>query len=66
MPPDTTPRGPRSSEAADRRVLDATVVRYRNEPDRCTVTPPDVSGDQQFTAWLSVDADALVALPENR
>ncbi|MFB6269417.1 MAG: hypothetical protein ABEH83_05700 [Halobacterium sp.] len=46
--------------------LDATVVRYKNGPDRCTVAPADVSDDQRLTAWLSVDADALVALREMR
>lgn len=50
----------------DRRVLSATVVNYRNGPDRCTVTPADVSDEERFTAWLSVDADAMLSLAEFR
>lgn len=46
--------------------LDATVVRYRDEPDRCTVTPRGVGGDRRYTTWLSVNADALVTLAEMR
>lgn len=46
--------------------LEATVVHYRNGPDRCTVAPGDVSDERRLTAWLSVDADALVRLGEMR
>ncbi|WP_336038193.1 DUF7511 domain-containing protein [Halobacterium yunchengense] len=46
--------------------LEATVVRYENGPDRCTVSPRDVDRDRQLTAWLSVNAAALVALEETR
>jgi hypothetical protein len=53
-------------EDAPEPALSATVVKYRNSPDRCTVTPADVSEDQQFTAWLSIDADAVVSLAEVR
>jgi hypothetical protein len=57
----------RNDDAGSRRgsepePLDATVVRYRNGPDRCTVAPADVDEDRQLTAWLSVDVDALVGL----
>jgi hypothetical protein len=51
---------------AGREPLNCTVVHYENAPDRCTVAPPDVDGDRQFTAWLSVNADALVPLGEMR
>jgi hypothetical protein len=46
--------------------LQATVVHYRSAPDRCTVAPGDVSDERRLTAWLSVDADALVRLGEMR
>lgn len=66
MPTDST-RGVRQSRHdVDRTPLDATVVRYQNTPDRCTLSPPDADSDRRLTAWLSVDADALVTLAENR
>lgn len=46
--------------------LEATIVHYRSGPDRCTVAPGDVSDERRLTAWLSVDADALVRLGEMR
>lgn len=46
--------------------LDTTIVHYENGEDRCTVAPPDVGADQRLTAWLSVDADAVVTLREMR
>jgi hypothetical protein len=52
--------------APNSEVLSSTVVNYRNSPDRCTVAPADVSGDRQFTAWLSIDADSVVSLAEFR
>ncbi|MCG1003431.1 MULTISPECIES: hypothetical protein [Halobacterium] len=66
MSTETTRGVARSSDDADPTPLDATVVRYQNTPDRCTLSPPNVDPDRQLTAWLSVDADALVALAENR
>jgi len=56
----------RSTDVPPREPLDGTVVRYRDAPDRCTVAPPDVDSDRELTAWLSVNADALVALTEMR
>jgi len=50
----------------EREPLRATVVTYRDSPDRCTVSPADVSDDQRLTAWLSVDTDAVVSLDESR
>jgi hypothetical protein len=62
--PETVDAGP--VEESPEPALSATVVNYRNSPDRCTVAPADVSDDRQFTAWLSIDADALVSLAELR
>ncbi|CQH57866.1 uncharacterized protein HHUB_2618 [Halobacterium hubeiense] len=66
MSTDTTRGAPQSRDDADTTPLEATVVRYQNTPDRCTLSPPDVNGDRRLTAWLSVDADALVTLAEHR
>jgi len=66
MSTDTTRGVPHSRDDPEPTPLAATVVRYQNTPDRCTLSPPDVDDDRRLTAWLSVDADALVALAENR
>jgi hypothetical protein len=46
--------------------LEATVVHYEHGPDRYTAAPAAVTDDQRLTAWLSVDADAVVTLREMR
>ena len=66
MSTETTRGVSQSRGDADPTPLEATVVRYQNTPDRCTLSPPDVDSDRRLTAWLSVDADALVTLAENR
>ncbi|MCD2199683.1 MULTISPECIES: DUF7511 domain-containing protein [unclassified Halobacterium] len=66
MSTDSTRGAQQSRDDVDRTPLDATVVRYQNTPDRCTLSPPNVDSDRRLTAWLSVDADALVTLAENR
>lgn len=47
-------------------VLSATVVQYSDAPDRCTVSPPDATGDRRLTEWISVDADVVVSLANTR
>lgn len=42
--------------------LECTVVRYRDRPDRCTVFPPDASGIERLSTWLSVDRDSMRSL----
>ena len=53
-------------EHADQELLQATVVQYRESPDRCTVAPADVDDDRRLTTWLSVNADAMVPLADSR
>lgn len=48
--------------AADGTDLTLTVVRYTDRPDRCTVYPPDASGDARMSTWLTVDRAACVDL----
>jgi hypothetical protein len=66
MSTDSTRVAQQSRDITDRTPLDATVVRYQDTPDRCTLSPPNVDSNRRLTAWLSVDADALVTLVENR
>jgi len=42
--------------------LSLTVVRYSDGPNRCTIYPPDATGDERMATWLSVDYGALVDL----
>jgi hypothetical protein len=51
-------------DTTDRPVLAATVVRHQHSPDRVTVAPPDADGEDRLTTWLSIDADAVVSLPD--
>lgn len=61
--PDST-RNPAPVEPVE--PLEATVVQYQRSPDRCTVSPAEVSEERQLTAWISVDVAALVTLAEMR
>jgi hypothetical protein len=42
--------------------LALTVVRYADRPDRCTIFPPESTGDARMSTWLSADYDAVVDL----
>ena len=55
---------PRSTAAPDRPdvALSLTVVRYTDGPDKCTVFPPDASGDVRMATWLSADRTDFVSL----
>ncbi|GAB7021026.1 DUF7511 domain-containing protein [Halostagnicola bangensis] len=46
--------------------LDAIVVRYEDQPDRCTVAPRECSESERLTTWLSADLDLFVDLEETR
>ena len=50
----------------EREPLRATVVTYRDSPDRCTVAPANVGDERRLTTWLSVNADAMVPLDGSR
>ena len=53
-----------TSDATDRPdvELSLTVVRYDDGADRCTVYPPNATGDSRLSTWLSVDYEAVVDL----
>ncbi|WP_262180878.1 DUF7511 domain-containing protein [Haloarcula laminariae] len=42
--------------------LSLTVVRYADGPDRCTIYPPEATGDARLSTWLSADYEAAVEL----
>ncbi|WP_225334752.1 DUF7511 domain-containing protein [Halomicrobium urmianum] len=46
--------------------LTMTVVTYADAPDRCTVSPPGLSGDARMSTWLSVDRSSVVSRREMR
>ena len=57
-----------AGDAADRAdvELSLTVVRYTDGPDRCTVYPPETSGDARMSTWLSADRDVFVDITAMR
>jgi len=42
--------------------LSLTVVRYVDGPDRCTIYPPEATGDARMSTWLSANCGAFVDL----
>jgi len=40
--------------------LSLTVVRYADGPDRCTIYPPNATGDARMATWLTADRAAFV------
>ena len=53
-----------ATAAADRPdvELSLTVVRYSDGPDRCTIYPPEATGDARLSTWLSADYGSVVNL----
>lgn len=46
--------------------LECVVVHYRNQADRCTITPRECPEDERTTTWLSADLSAVVDLDAMR
>ncbi|MCU4743091.1 DUF7511 domain-containing protein [Natronoglomus mannanivorans] len=46
--------------------LEAVVVRYENQPDRCTISPANCSDESKRTTWLSADIESFVRLDDMR
>ncbi len=46
--------------------LEAVVVRYESQPDRCTLAPRECPESERLTTWLSADLDAFTALEDAR
>ncbi|MDS0283651.1 DUF7511 domain-containing protein [Haloarcula onubensis] len=57
-----------ASAATDRPDVELalTVVRYADGPDRCTMYPPDLTGDARLSTWLSADHGVFVDLAAMR
>ena len=45
---------------ADPPTLDLALVRYADRPDRCTIHPPDLTGVERMSTWISVDRTLVV------
>ncbi|WP_135364005.1 DUF7511 domain-containing protein [Halosimplex halophilum] len=45
---------------ADPPALELALVRYADRPDRCTVHPPDATGVERMSTWISVDRSLVV------
>ena len=54
------------TDASEHRSLECLVVRYRDRPDRCTITPRECSEEERLTHWLSANLSAVVDLEEVR
>jgi hypothetical protein len=61
MSPNQTGATPDATGQSDGE-LSLTVVRYDDGADRCTVYPPNATGDSRLSTWLSVDYEAVVDL----
>lgn len=53
-------------EPSDPPALEAMVVRYENQPDRCTISPADCSDEAKLTTWLTADIETFVRLDDMR
>jgi hypothetical protein len=43
--------------------FEATVVRYEDAPDECTIYPTDVSGHRRTTTWITAKEGSFCSLP---
>jgi len=50
----------------DESRLVATLVRYEDGPDKCTIAPPDPDESERLTTWLTANRSAFVSLAERR
>ncbi|WP_276272482.1 DUF7511 domain-containing protein [Haloarcula litorea] len=64
--PDWVAEETRSGPGAAGTDLSMTVVRHTDGPDRCTVSPPGLSGVARMSTWLSADRAAFVPVDEMR
>ncbi|MDZ7701277.1 MAG: hypothetical protein U5J98_03980 [Halobacteriales archaeon] len=46
--------------------LAATVVRYDDMPDECTIHPVNAVEEDLMTRWITATGDAYVSLPDSR
>lgn len=46
--------------------LQLSVVHYTDQPDRCTVSPPQAVDCDRLTTWLSVNREVLYSLDTMR
>jgi len=46
--------------------LELALVRYDDRPDRCTIHPPETTGVERMSTWLSVDRSLVVDVASMR
>jgi hypothetical protein len=44
------------------QLLVSVVVEYDDRPDKCTIYPPDTSGIERMSNWITADRDLFVDL----
>ncbi|WP_436910173.1 DUF7511 domain-containing protein [Halosimplex marinum] len=52
--------GPDQPGRTDPPALELALVRYADRPDRCTIHPPDATGVERMSTWISVDRTLVV------
>ena len=57
--PDATVALGRAGPCATPR-LELALVRYDDRPDRCTIHPPETTGIERMSTWISVDRSLVV------
>ncbi|WP_415381249.1 hypothetical protein [Halosimplex sp. TS25] len=58
-----SPASPTDGERSNRPDaprLELALVRYADRPDRCTIHPPDATGVDRMSTWISVDRSLVV------
>lgn len=50
----------------DAPLLELALVRYADRPDRCTIHPPDATGVDRMSKWISVDRSLVVDVDSMR
>ncbi|MFC7139061.1 hypothetical protein ACFQMA_04310 [Halosimplex aquaticum] len=51
---------------SDSPQLELALVRYTDRPDRCTIHPPDATGVERMSTWISVDRSLVVDVDSMR
>lgn len=60
-------RLPVSVDAADRApTLADEIVAYEDRPAECTIFPPEASGPERMTTWITARAGSFVGLDDAR
>lgn len=56
----STPEGETMSTGTHRQQIEATIVRYDDEVDTCTLHPSDPDEENRTTEWITAEKDGYV------